>query len=171
MPKEPQASKRAVAAGAAGAGVRPASVAVAAAFAKRAEATLRENGGRMTRSRRALIGLIAAGPKALAPRELHRELRRRGVVMDLVSVYRNVGVLLKGGLLHRVLGSSAVRPCAEAREGCHHAMVCTSCGEAREFNCAPVAAVLDQVRREMNFKLEEHVLELRGLCGACAGRR
>jgi Fur family ferric uptake transcriptional regulator len=162
MGEELQGRKRAVAAGA-GAG----------AFAQRAEATLRENGGRMTRSRRALIGLIAAGPRPLAPRELHRELRRRGVAMDLVSVYRNVGVLLKGGLLHRVLGSRAVRPCADVREGerrCHHAIVCTSCGEAREFDCAAVAVVLDEVRRAMHFKLEEHVLELRGLCGPCARR-
>jgi len=145
----------------------------AGAFARRAEAVLRENGGRMTQSRRALIGLIAAGPRPLSPRDLHTELRRRGVAMDLVSVYRNVGILLEAGLLHRVLGSRAVRPCAEAREGarrCHHAMVCTSCGEAREFDCAAVASGLEEVRRAMHFKLQEHVLELRGLCAPCARR-
>ena len=66
----------------------------------------------MTRSRRALLDLIESHPRPLGPRELHRELRRRGTPMDVVSVYRNVAALLELGLLHRVLGSTAVRPCA-----------------------------------------------------------
>ncbi|GAC1553989.1 MAG: hypothetical protein NVS2B9_18680 [Myxococcales bacterium] len=72
------ASRRAEAAAPGGAG--------AAGFAQRAESVLRENGGRMTGSRRALLELIAAGPRPLSPRELHRELVRRGAAMGLVSV-------------------------------------------------------------------------------------
>src|SRR2546430_8492467 len=101
-------------------------------FSSRAEAALRRRGGRMTRSRRALLDLIESHPRPLGPRELHRELRRRGTPMDVVSVYRNVAALLELGLLHRVLGSTAVRPCAGREPRCHHAVVCTGCGSARE---------------------------------------
>jgi Fe2+ or Zn2+ uptake regulation protein len=93
------------------------------------------------------------------------------VAIDLVSVYRNVAVLLGRGVLHRVLGSRAVRPCAEGPQvpaRCHHAMVCIACGAAREFDCAAVVPALDEVRRALRFRLQEHVLELRGLCARCA---
>ncbi|GAC1553991.1 MAG: hypothetical protein NVS2B9_18690 [Myxococcales bacterium] len=72
-----------------------------------------------------------------------------------------------------MLGSRAVRPCGEAGAAarrCHHAMVCTACGEAREFDCAAVAAGFEEVRRSLRFQLHEHVLELRGLCAPCARR-
>src|SRR5437764_1263276 len=46
-------------------------------FSSRAEAALRRRGGRMTRSRRALLDLLGRTTRPLAPRELHRELRRR----------------------------------------------------------------------------------------------
>ncbi len=109
-----------------------------------------------------------SSPRALAPRELHRELRRAGVRIDRVSVYRNVSTLLELGLLHRVLGSTAVRPCAEGeRARCHHAIVCTACGSAREFHSPALERALGEVRRTTRYRVLGHLLELRGLCAGC----
>ena len=124
----------------------------------------------MTRSRRALLELIESHPRPLGPRELQRELRRRGTPMDRVSVYRNVAALLELGLLHRVLGSAAVRPCAGREPRCHHAVVCTGCGSAREFHSRPLERALAEVRRATGFSIQEHLLELRGLCADCRSR-
>ena len=136
-------------------------------FSSRAEAALRRRGGRMTRSRGALLDLLERSTRPLAPRELHRELRRRGIPMDRVSVYRNVSALLDLGLLHRVLGSAAVRPCGGGEPRCHHAVVCTGCGSAREFHSRRLERALGDVRRATGFSIQEHLLELRGLCAGC----
>src|SRR5439155_13324406 len=137
-------------------------------FSVRAESALRRKGGRITRSRRALLALLESSAKPLAPRQLHRELRRAGVRVDLVSVYRNVSALLDLGLLHRVLGSTAVRPCGEKeRAPCHHAIVCTSCGSAREFHSRALERALAQARRATRYRVLGHLLELRGLCARC----
>lgn len=136
-------------------------------FAARAEEALRRNGGRMTAPRRSLLRLIEESPRALAPRELHRELRRAGVRIDRVSVYRNVAALLELGLLHRVLGSTAVRPCKERERRCHHAIVCTRCGSAREFHSVALERALKDVRRNTRYRVQGHLLELRGLCLGC----
>jgi len=138
-------------------------------FSARAEAAQRQSGGRITGARGALLRLIETAPRPLGPRELHRELRRAGVRIDRVSVYRNVAALLELGLLHRVLGSTAVRPCDEddrpAR--CHHAIVCTGCGSAREFHSDALERALGEVRRSTRYRVLGHLLELRGLCRDC----
>jgi Fur family ferric uptake transcriptional regulator len=136
-------------------------------FAARAEEALRRNGGRITASRRSLLRLIEESPRPLGPRELHRELRRAGVRVDRVSVYRNVSTLLELGLLHRVLGSTAVRPCKEREPRCHHAIVCTGCGRAREFHSVALERALAGVRRNTRYRVLGHLLELRGLCRSC----
>jgi Fe2+ or Zn2+ uptake regulation protein len=140
-------------------------------FAARAVQALRGRGRRITRSRRALLELLASQERPLGPRQLHRELQRRGARIDLVSVYRNVAALLELGLLHRVVGSTAVRPCLEELPRCHHAIVCTGCGSAREFHSGALERALSEVRRATGFRVEEHVLELRGLCASCKGRQ
>jgi Fe2+ or Zn2+ uptake regulation protein len=136
-------------------------------FAARAEEALRRNGGRITASRRSLLRLLEESPRPLGPRELHRELHRAGVRVDRVSVYRNVSTLLELGLLHRVLGSTAVRPCKERERRCHHAIVCTGCGRAREFHSVALERALSGVRRNTRYRVLGHLLELRGLCRRC----
>ena len=138
-------------------------------FSLRAQAALRRNGGRITGARRALLWLIEESRRPLGPAELHRELRRAGVRIDRVSVYRNVAALLELGLLHRVLGSTAVRPCAEKERParCHHAIVCTGCGSAREFHSVALERALGDVRRNTRYRVLGHLLELRGLCQGC----
>ncbi len=136
-------------------------------FSVQAEEALRRGGRRITPMRRALL-LLLEEKKPLGPRELHRELRRRGVLVDRVSVYRNVATLLSLGLVHRVLGSTAVRPCAQRSPSCHHAIVCTSCGAAREFRSGAVEKALAALRvRAPGFVVQGHLLELRGLCQRC----
>lgn len=136
-------------------------------FSTRAEAALRRKGGRITRSRRALLQLIERSPRPLGPAQLQSILREEGVRIDRVSVYRNLTALLGLGLLHRVVGSSAVRPCAEKEQRCHHAIVCSECGLAREFHSQALERALSEVRRATRYRVDGHVLELRGLCERC----
>ena len=136
-------------------------------FSTRAEAALRRNGGRITRARRALLELIERSARPLGPRELQALLGAEGVRMDRVSVYRNVTALLELGLLHRGVGSTAVRPCSERERRCHHAIVCTECGSAREFHSGALERALGEVRRSTRYRVRGHVLELRGVCERC----
>ena len=94
-------------------------------------------------------------------------LASEGVRMDRVSVYRNLGALLDLGLLHRVVGSRAVRPCSEKEQRCHHAIVCTECGTAREFHSGRLERALGDVRRATRYQVQGHVIELRGICERC----
>lgn len=136
-------------------------------FSARAEAALRRNGGRMTRARRALIAALERAPRPLRPRDLMSLLAAEGVRMDRVSLYRNLGTLLELGLLHRVVGSRAVRPCGSDEPRCHHAIVCTGCGRAREFHSGALERALAEVRRATRYRVQGHVLELRGVCQRC----
>ena len=136
-------------------------------FSARAEAALRRKGGRITRARRALIAAIERSPRPLRPSDLQSLLAAEGVRMDRVSVYRNLATLLELGLVHRVVGSRAVRPCGAEEPRCHHAIVCTGCGRAREFHSGALERALGEVRRATRYRVQEHVLELRGICERC----
>lgn len=139
-------------------------------FSARAAEAFRKQGGRLTAPRRALLALLETARRPLGPPELHEELRRSGLRVDRASVYRNVATLLELGLVHRVLGSSAVRPCAAGEARCHHAVVCLGCGAAREFHSDVLERAFAAVRRATRYRVLGHLLELRGLCPQCQGR-
>jgi Fur family ferric uptake transcriptional regulator len=51
----------------------------------------------------------------------------------------------------------------------HDYLVCKNCGKVEEFSSPLVQAVQEKVSREMDFKLQEHRLELYGICSSCQG--
>ena len=61
------------------------------------------------------------------------------------------------------------RPCDENEQPsrCHHAIVCTECGSAREFHSDALERALGEVRRSTRYRVLGHLLELRGLCRDC----
>ena len=73
----------------------------------------------------------------------------------------------------RARGGRADRP-AEWRarlRGCapthHHHVVCSRCGRTAEIEDAGLRAVVREVTRRTGFRVDEHRLELFGLCSAC----
>ncbi len=55
----------------------------------------------------------------------------------------------------------------EREPRCHHAIVCTGCGRAREFHSVALERALAGVRRNTRYRVLGHLLELRGLCRSC----
>jgi Fur family ferric uptake transcriptional regulator len=125
---------------------------------------------RYTRVRRALVDLLAA---ADAPLSLPQLLER---APDLAqsSAYRNLVVLERAGVVHRIVTADdfARYELAEDLTGHHHHLICTQCGEVRDFTMsgrleAELDRALADVAAEHGFAADHHRLDLVGRCASC----
>jgi Fe2+ or Zn2+ uptake regulation protein len=114
-------------------------------------------GHRLTRPRRAVLRVVAEATQALTPAQVHEQARAHYPQVGLVTVYRTLELLARLGLVRR-LGEAG-----------HH-MVCTSCHQAVEFPCTGMEETLAEVERLTGFSIQEHWLELFGLCPACQAK-
>ena len=144
--------------------------------ARKALATLKERGFRMTTPRRAVLELLDSADAALSAYEIKDRLEASGIHIDTVSIYRNLEILESNGLAHKVLSSGKFRLCnlepedhcdLEQDEHCHHNFTCRACGNAMEFHCTGLEALYKQISLQKGFRIEGHSLELRGLCASC----
>jgi Fur family ferric uptake transcriptional regulator len=126
---------------------------------------------RYTRVRRALVDLLAA---ADAPLSLPQLLER---APDLAqsSAYRNLVVLERAGVVHRIVTADdfARYELAEDLTGHHHHLICTQCGEVRDFTMsgrleAELGRALADVAAEHGFAADHHRLDLVGRCASCS---
>ncbi|MCK4317038.1 MAG: transcriptional repressor [Anaerolineae bacterium] len=129
---------------------------------------LRAAGCRLTRPRRAVLRVVAEAACPLTPAQVHEQARVHYPQVGLVTVYRTLELLAELGLVRRI----------HTEEGCHgyvsvamgeagHHLVCTSCHQAVEFPCTGLEETLAEVERLTGFSIQEHWLELFGLCPAC----
>jgi Fur family ferric uptake transcriptional regulator len=132
-----------------------------------------------TRSRRAVLMAICEAGGQASGAELLALGRAHHPPLGLVTVYRTLDLLLSLGLMRKL----------HLAEGCHtyalsmagkqtetrgdephshgHHIICQRCNRAVEFNGCDLDAVIMMVEAQTGFRVEEHWLEMFGICPAC----
>lgn len=85
------------------------------------------------------------------------------------SVYRILDLFVTNNLALRVESANAFL--ANTHPGCEHDcifLVCDACGDATHVDDDEVSAKIRRLAAERGFRAERPVLEIRGLCRACA---
>jgi len=117
---------------------------------------------------RALLAVLRAANAELSGQELHERLRQSSQRHGLATVYRNLRLLQRSGLVRcRKLpnGESVYAPL----ERDDHHLSCVSCGHSEPLPICPVASGglgLSMVLLQ-GFKPLFHTFEIHGLCRSC----
>ena len=130
-----------------------------------------EAGYRITRPRRAVIRAMLESDGHASPTEVHASARLHCPTVGLVTVYRTLELLAQMGYARRIHTDEGCHGYASASNGHHHHLVCRRCGAAVEFDGCDLSFLLDRVRDETGYTIEEHMLELVGLCPLCSDGR
>lgn len=140
-----------------------------------AAARLREDGQRYTTSRRSLVEALEEAGRPLTLPE----------ILDLCSNlpqssgYRNLAVLERAGVVHRIVTSdefSRFELAEELTDDHHHHLICSHCGSVDDFVVPPslerrLQQELDAVAGRTGFTAEHHRFDVIGRCADCAPRR
>ena len=114
-------------------------------------------GYRMTEPRRALAALIAEQDGHFTAAELVTAAQATRPAVGRATDYRTLD-LLEGNGEHAYVG------CEPAH---HHHVVCSRCGRTSEIDDAGLRSVVRDVARETGFRVDDHRLELFGVCPDC----
>lgn len=133
---------------------------------------LQTAGLRYTGSRRRVVVVLDEADRPLTiPEILERD---RSLAQS--SAYRNLSELITAGVVYRIVAGEEYShyELAEDLTAHHHHLVCTRCGQVRDF--VPTEALestLDQalakVAHTAGFDLQHHRLDLIGTCAGCTG--
>jgi Fur family ferric uptake transcriptional regulator len=128
---------------------------------------LAQSGYRITRPRRAVIRALLEDEGYSNPAEVRERARRYCPTVGLVTVYRTLDLLSELGFARRIHTEDGCHSYAAANHGHRHPLICRRCGAAVEFEGCDLAPFLARLSRETGYVIEDHLLELVGLCTAC----
>jgi len=137
------------------------------------EATLRHDlarrGMRLTEPRRLILMAVRATDTHPTAEWVHAEVRKRLPRVGLGTVYRNLRLLAREGLLTEIPSGPSLR--FDGRVHRHHHFTCAACGRIFDLE-EPVEPRLDaRVAARTGFRVSHHRIEFHGLCGRCASHR
>jgi Fur family ferric uptake transcriptional regulator len=128
---------------------------------------LQENGYRLTEARKAVVETVAATQHALSPVEVYDRARSSSPKLGLVTVYRTLEKLEQLGLIQRVHQAHGCQAFIACGSGHEHLLLCTKCGAAEHFTGDELGPLITSISKQTGYKVEEHWLQLFGLCKKC----
>jgi len=122
--------------------------------------------GKISKRQEQILEILKNCDDELSGQELHRELIIGDKEMGLTTVYRNLQVLMKTGLIrsrHLPTGEVLYTP---VERDIHH-LTCVQCGETSKIDGCPVKDLHEPKQVNKKFQLLFHTLEFFGLCQNC----
>ena len=147
---------------------------------------LRSGKVKVTANRQRVLGRFLEADKPWTLQSLHRSLGRE---CDLSSVYRALSALRGAGLLEEFRlpgeketffsliklqdhsappGGRGHSRQARPHPHHHHHIVCQDCGQVSHLDICVPAGLMGKVEEASGFRITEHHLEFKGVCGSCA---
>lgn len=130
---------------------------------------LQEHGYRLTGPRQAVVETIANSQFLLEPQAIYEQARQHSPGIGLVTVYRTLEALEELGLVQRVHHPHGCQAFVPAAVGHQHLIICTRCNRVAYFSGdgEKMDRLMDDVAARSGFTVEDHWLQLFGLCNEC----
>lgn len=129
------------------------------------KAALAEHGYQYTKAREATFRLLISAE----PQSMNEILQRAKGTVDRVSVYRNISVFEKIGLVHRVyIGWKYKLELSDEFTGHHHHLSCLKCGLVIDIEDEKhIDTFIREIADSFGFQPRRHQFEIDGYCRSC----
>ena len=129
---------------------------------------LKDNGYRLTNARKAVVEIVAHASTALNPLEVFDQAKSACPSLGVVTVYRTLEKLEELNLIQRVHQPDSCNAYLPHADGHQHLIICKDCGKAEYFEGKEdMDAFFSKVAGEHGFTVNEHWLQLFGVCSEC----
>jgi len=127
------------------------------------------SGGRITKTRTAILEHLLAGGKPVSSAELLNALKKKKIIVNRTTVYRELVFLVENDFVRevRLIGKPSL---FELSHEHRHHLICLKCSDVK-------TVVMDnhlheeeeKIMKKQKFKTIDHCLEFYGLCQKCQG--
>lgn len=136
------------------------------------EKHLSAEGLRITGPRRAIMEVLLAASVPLSPREILERGQRVHRKLGLVTVYRTLALLEQFHWVRRVHREDSCHAYLTTSPGHRHALICCGCGQAVDFPGGDdLDTLMERVEARTGYCINDHLLQLFGLCPGCQETR
>lgn len=128
-------------------------------------------GKRATRQRTLLLDLIRRSKGHVDADELYRIARKKDPRLSLATVYRNLQLFKKLGVVEERHFDEAHHHYEATGSLQHHHLVCFGCGQVTEFRFSGTPQMIEEAAQRQNFEVTGGEVVLMGYCAQCQAKR
>ena len=134
------------------------------------EHRLKQHGYRLTSPRSAVVQAVLRHDRPFTAEQLVSELAVSDDPPGRATVYRTLEVLASMDVLTRIVSPDGHPSYLSGAPGHRHHLLCQKCGTTVTITACPIPELLSARARDTDFVINDHTLEVFGICPACQGQ-
>ncbi|HSX19379.1 MAG TPA: transcriptional repressor [Candidatus Saccharimonadales bacterium] len=130
--------------------------------------SLKKEGHRITKARKAIIDTFNSENMPLSVGELNAKLQKLGVMVNKTTLYREIEFLLSQKMIVEINLGEDKKRYELASNAHHHHLVCLNCKRVEDIDLQnDLLKQESSIAKSKGFKVSSHSLEFFGLCKNC----
>jgi Fur family ferric uptake transcriptional regulator len=126
------------------------------------------NGLKYTGQRDQILDSFLSVEKHISVEELYDLIKKNSPEISYATVYRTMKLLSECGMAKESKFQEGITRYEHACDHGHHDhLLCLKCGTIKEFENHQIELIQRKIAEENNFKVEDHKLEIYGICSRC----
>jgi Fur family transcriptional regulator, ferric uptake regulator len=131
-------------------------------------AQLKDQGHRLTKARKAIISIFEKNHEPLSADQINTSLVTKNIKINKSTLYREIDFLILQNILKSMQFKEKTKRYELAHRDHHHHLICQKCNKIEDFTFdSCLDTNVNQISKSYNFKVEDHVLDLYGVCKDC----
>jgi Fe2+ or Zn2+ uptake regulation protein len=133
---------------------------------------LKKHNIKVTNQRIEILGVfLKFKNKFISVEDIYEELNKKNPGINMSTLYRNIDMLEKKGLLHKIINEKGCGLYSLILiEEHHHHIICEVCGRTTPIEYCPLNEIKEKLESS-GFELTSHKLELYGICKNCSKKK
>jgi Fur family transcriptional regulator, peroxide stress response regulator len=128
---------------------------------------LREQGGRLTPQRLAMLRIIAKSEGHPSAEQIYEQIRADFPTTSLATIYKTLSLLKDLGEVLELNFASAGSRYDGNKPYPHPHVICTKCGQILDPEFTAMTELSQKVAQQTRYKITHHQLNFFGLCPKC----
>lgn len=130
------------------------------------EGFLKKNCIKVTKGRLAVLDILINSEDAVTVDYLFEECKKKGLPIDLSTVYRTMDILESKNIVERFNLGEGKFNYKIKKEAHKHTLECSLCHKEVQIDC-PMLQIEEIIKNKTGFILTEHDLKIKGICDEC----
>jgi len=125
------------------------------------------HGYRSTSPRLTVVESVLRYDRPFTAEQLVAAVRNVDASLGRATVYRTLEILASIDVVTRILQPGGHPAYVVGSPGHRHHLVCSGCGSTVAFTACPVDDLVNDLRRNTDYAISGHLLEVFGVCPSC----
>ncbi len=130
---------------------------------------LNDFGIKSTKGRKLILNIVENAKEPITAEDIYKQIIDEKI--NLSTVYRTLSSLHELHIINKEIDKDGRALYMIVKNDHKHVLICTKCGKKIYLKECPYTEINKQIEETTGFKIEDHNIELYGLCSTCKQKR